>query len=55
MNFAYELCNDGGIAESLFDYEVAANKYSNALYVLDELERELYHTLRFSNEDTTSS
>ena len=55
MNFAFELCKDGGIAESLFDYDVACNKYSNALFVLEELEKELYHTLRFSNEDTTSS
>jgi hypothetical protein len=37
MNFAFELCKDGGIAESLFDYEVACNKYNNALFVLDEL------------------
>lgn len=55
MNFALELSKDGGLSESLYDYEIACNKYHNALFILDELQRELYHTLRFSNEDTNSS
>lgn len=55
MNFAFELAQAGAQAESFYDYEQASSKYSSALFVLGEIERECYHTLRFSNEDTNSS
>lgn len=53
--YGLELCHDGSVQEQLENYDKAIAKYESATFVLSELSIELYHTLKFSNEDTQSS
>lgn len=53
--YGLELCRDGSVQEQLENYDKAIAKYESAKFVLNELTIELYHTLKFSNEDTQSS
>lgn len=53
--YGLELCREGSVQEQLENYDKAIAKYESAQFVLSELTIELYHTLKFSNEDTQSS
>jgi len=54
FNFAIKLAQDGAFHETLYEYKLAMDKYDSALFVLDELIRELYNTLHFSKEDRST-
>ena len=55
ITYGLELCRDASVQEQLENYDKAIAKYESAQFILNELTIELYHTLKFSNEDTQSS
>lgn len=55
IGYGLELCREGSVQEQLENYAKARAKYESAQFILSELTIELYHTLKFSNEDTQSS
>ncbi len=52
MTYALQLSKDGAALECLFEYSQASEKYKFSVFVIDELLFELYHSLRFSNDDS---
>ena len=55
VTYALNLSKEAAVNESLRDYALANSKYKCALFVMEEVTRELYHSLKFSNEDSSSS
>ena len=55
LSYGLQLCKQGTIEHALDNFSKALLKYESASFVLSELTIELYHTLKFSNEDTQSS
>lgn len=51
LHFALDLLKRGALQESLGNKREALLKYHHGSFVLDELNRELYHSLKFSTED----
>lgn len=54
MLYMFAMLKEGAIAESLFDYQKAFDKYTGALFLVEELSRELCNSLKFSNEESQS-
>ncbi len=46
--------NPDPLVDSMADKGAAQAKYSSALFLLQELNRELYHSLKFSGEENSS-
>jgi predicted NACHT family NTPase len=55
MHYGLTICKQGLASESLEDLQKAKDKYCSARYIIDELSREFYHSLKFSNYENQSS
>jgi len=44
-----DLCEEGGNYEILLDYKMAKEKYQAASFIIEELIREMSHSLNFSS------
>lgn len=52
LYYGLELCKEGTVQESFHNFKNANQKYLNAQFIMDELTRELFHSLKFSTEES---
>ena len=55
LNYGIELCKQGALYESIYEYKLAKQKYMNALFIIDELYGEFHQALKFSEAEGFSS